>query len=120
MNWKVFKRDDPSTYPELDCPLLICWTNGMRHCFYTAKWDNRYKQFVRDLRQCVFYEGDIFYKYLAYVPYIENELHPIKCGKEDKRCEYEDDGYCLYKLQCKHQKDSTEYSLGSKPIWKEY
>ena len=120
MNWKVFKRDDPGTYPELDCPLLIYWTNGRRYSYYIAKWDNKYKQFIRDLRRCVFYEGDIFYKYLAYAPCIEKELHPIKCNKEDWKCDYYDNEYCLCENKCEHQKEVTEYALISKPIWKEF
>lgn len=120
MQWKVFKRDNPSTYPDIDCPLLVYWTDGNRDIFYTAKWDNEDKEFVRDLRTIRFYKGDIFYSYLAYVPYIEKELHPIKCDMRYKACGHEDDGYCLFGNKCQGKCQTTEYSLGLKRIWKDF
>ena len=121
MNWKVFKKNDPSTYPEIDCPLLIYWTDGSREIFYTAKWDAEDKEFVHDLRTIRFYKGDIFYAYLSYVPYIENEMHPAKCKEDKYLCSHYDDGYCLGEdTKCKCIEEVTEYSLGYKRIWKEF
>ena len=120
MNWRVFKRDDPDTWPEIDCPLLVCWTNGDDYRLYNAKWDSEDKQFIRDLRWIVFQKGDVFYTYIGYIPYIERELHPIKCAQERPRCAHYDDGYCLCKTKCKSQKEATEYSIGHKRIWKEF
>jgi hypothetical protein len=121
MNWRVFKRDDPDTWPELDCPLLVCWTNGDDYRLYNAKWDSEDKKFIRDLKWIVFQKGDVFYTYIGYIPYIERELHPRKCGKGDRMCAYEDDGYCIGdSCECEHIKFVTEYSIGHKRIWKEF
>jgi hypothetical protein len=120
MNWHVFKRDDPETWPEVDCPLLVCWSNGDDYRLYNAKWDSEDKQFIHDLRWIVFQKGDVFYTYIGYIPYIERELHPIKCAQERPRCAHYDDGYCLCETKCKFQKEVTEYSLGHKRIWKEF
>lgn len=121
MNWRVFKRDDPSTWPEIDCPMLICWTNGDDYRLYNAKWDSEDKQFIRDLKWIVFQKGDIFYTYIGYIPYIEKECHPAKCKGDRYLCSEYDDGYCLGDdLGCKCMEVVTEYSLGYKCIWKEF
>ena len=75
---------------------------------------------MRDLRWICFEKGDIFYIYVGYIPYIENEFHPMKCSKKDEICEYEDDGYCLCKRKCKYQCETIEYLLGLKRIYKEF
>ena len=121
MDWKVFKKDDPSTYPEIDCPLLICWTNGEESRFYTGNWDNEDKKFVRDLKWMFFYEGDIFYQYLSYAPFIERECHPAKCEDDRYMCSNYDSGYCLGEdTGCRCIRIVTEYSIGHKRIWKEF
>lgn len=120
MNWRVFKRDDPDTWPEVDCPLLVCWTNGDDYHLYNAKWDNEDKQFIRDLKWIVFQKGDVFYTYIGYIPYIERELHPRVCSINDRNCIDEDDGYCISDIECPHMKIKTEYSIGRKRIWKEF
>lgn len=120
MNWHIYKRDDPNTWPEIDCPMYVCWTNGDRYRFYDARWDNEDKHFMHDLRWIVFEQGDVFYAYVGYIPYIEKEFHPIKCSKKDEICEYEDDRYCLCDKKCEYQYEVTEYLLGSKRIWKDF
>lgn len=121
MNWKVFKREDPNTWPKVDCPLFVCWTNGKRHKFYDARWDTEAKRFMHDWRWIFFEkEGDIFYVSIGYIPYIERETHPMKCITIDSACEYEDDGYCLFDGFCTCQKEITEYMIGYKRIWKEF
>lgn len=120
MNWHVYKRDDPSTHPDIDCPMYVCWTNGERYRFYDARWDNEGKRFMHDWRWIWFEQGDIFYAYVGYIPFIEWECHPIKCNKEDSICEYDDNGYCLCENSCNHQRHAIEYSLGYKRIWKKF
>lgn len=121
MNWHVFKKDDPSTYPDIDCPMLVCWTNSDRYLLYNARWDNEVNKFMNsDFRWILFEKGDIFYSYIAYIPYIEKVLHPIKCDMKYKIGEHEDDGYCLCGNKCKGKCETTEYSLGLKRIWKDF
>ena len=121
MNWHVFKRDDPKTWPEIDCPLLLCWTDGDGYRLYNAKWDKEDKQFIRDLKWIVFPKGDVFYSYIGYIPYIERECRTRKCEKDNRMCEDNDDGYCMSDFcKCEYIKFVTEYSIGYKRIWKEF
>ena len=123
MNWKVFKRNDPNTHPEINCPMIVykpydsCFTldvhyfDSERKRFYqkeggNAKWYKNY--------------DECYYSYITRIPYLEKEVQPIKCNLECERCEYEDDGYCLCEEKCHHQREVTEYILGSTKIWKEF
>ena len=116
MRWKVFNFNDHSTWPELNCPLLVFFTNNDWPCI--LQWDKEGHCFVDEHRS--YYPTQCFYKYIGYMPYIERECHPIKCVIKEGVCDYEDDGYCLNEKKCKHQYKTKEYALGSKPIWKEY
>jgi hypothetical protein len=107
----------------------VCWRDGNDYRLYHARWDNEAKTFMNsDFRWISFSKGDIFYSYVGYIPYIEKECHPIKCGYFDENGEecacpygFDDNGYCMnYEFKCEHMKVVTEYSLGSKPIWKEF
>lgn len=121
MNWRVYKHEDPSTYPEIDCPMYVCWTNGERYRFYDARWDNEGKHFMHDWRWICFERGDVFYAYVSYIPYIEKECHPAKCKGDKYLCSDYDNGYCLGDDRgCKCMEVTTEYSLGYKRIWKEF
>lgn len=116
MNYKVFKMDDPETWPELNCPLLVWKPN--QEWPYIFQWDPRGRCFLDD--RVTYQPKMCFYQYIGYMPYIEKECHPIKCGFNDWDCPSYDDGYCLCDEKCGDQKEVTEYMLGSKPIWKEY
>lgn len=122
MNWHVFKIDDPSTHPDIDCPMVVyrpytsCFTLDIHY------FDNEQKKFYqKEGGSGRWYKAydECFYFYVGYIPYIEDEYHPIKCNKKDELCEYEDDGYCLCENKCGYQKIVTEYALGYKRIWKD-
>lgn len=117
MNYKVFNFNDPSTWPELNCPLLVFFTNDDWPLI--LQWDNESRCFVDNHHS--YYPTQCFYKYIGYMPYIEKELHPAKCKEDRYLCSHYDDGYCLGEdTKCKSIEMVTEYMLGSKPIWKEY
>ena len=116
MNYKVFNFDDPSTWPELNCPLLVFLTNDDWPLI--LQWDNEVHCFVDNHRS--YYPTQCFYKYIGYMPYIERECYPIKCAFDNLECPSWDDGYCMQDKKCEYQKEVIEYSLGSKQIWKEY
>lgn len=115
MNYKVFNMKDKETWPELNCPLLV-FLEGCEWPF-VWQWDKENSCFVDN--NLAYYPERCFYKYIGYMPYIERELHPSKCIYHGM-CGYEDDGYCLMDIKCEHKKKITEYSLGSKAIWKEF
>lgn len=123
MNWKVFKLDNPSTHPDIDCPMVVykpytsCFTLDIHY------FDNERKKFYQkeggDGRWYKAYD-ECFYSYIGYLPYIEKEFHPIKCDMQYKTCEHEDDGYCLCDNKCRGKCQTTEYSLGLNRIWKDF
>ena len=115
MNWKVFNRDNPDTWPEVDCLFFVYNDEDI---LAVCNWDPVLKCFY-DLNGFAEY-WECFYVSVGYLPYIEKELHPIKCMKEHFLCEHEDDGYCLCKTECKYKREATEYSIGHKRIWKEF
>lgn len=117
MNYKVFKMDEPETWPELNCPLLVWKPN--QEWPYIFQWDPKAQCFLDD--RVTYRPKMCFYKYIGYMPYIEKELHPYKCKEGRYLCSNYDDGYCFGEdTKCRCIKEVTEYSLGSKPIWKEY
>ena len=116
MNYKVFKIDEPETWPELNCPLLV-WKPNIEWP-YIFQWDPNGRCFIDN--RVAYRPKMCFYKYIGHMPYIEKELHPIKCGFDVWDCPHYDDGYCLYDKKCEHQKEATEYFLELKRIWKEY
>ena len=116
MNWHVFKRDDPNTWPQVNCPMLVCWTNNNDYKLYNVKWDDEKQCYMHDLKKVMFYEGDVFYSYIGCIPYIQKECHPIKCGIDRHLCVHYDNGYCLSEKKCKGQEVATEYMLGFKSV----
>lgn len=121
MIWHVFKIDDPETYPDMNCPMIVCQSPDDWPEIY--QWDNIEHVFINDyqtkkLNRC-------FYSYVGYLPYIERELHPVVCGcSSDFTCPYgsDDNGYCLFDddFKCGFMKPKTEYSIGYKRIWREW
>lgn len=116
MNYKVFNFNDSSTWPEINCPLLVFWTNDDWPLI--LQWDKEARCFVDNYRS--YYPTQCFYKYISSMPYIERELRPMKCGKLENMCEYDDDGYCMYDGPCSYKKEITEYAIAYKRIWKEF
>ena len=120
MNWKLYKKDDPSTWPKVDCPIIIAMQNTVRSATYY--WDNKQKRF------CNRYSGrdfvsvrECFYAYIGYIPSEYKTLYPTKCMREDsKRCAYEDDGYCMFESECEFAKKVAEYTFEPQRIWKEF
>lgn len=123
MDWKVFKINDLSTHPEIDCPMVVyrpytsCFTLDVHY------FDNEQKKFYQkeggNSRWYKAYD-ECYYFYVGYLPYIEKECHPMICNKKDEMCEHEDDKYCLSDDPCKYKKDTTEYLLGYKRVWDDF
>ena len=118
MNWHVFKRDDPSTYPESDCPMLLYTENESGRFTLSVRYWNKEENAFWSLKGCTWFippsDWTCFYTYITHLPYIEKELHPVKCSKNKPRCAHYDDGYCLAETGCKSAKVVTEYMIGLK------
>ena len=116
MNWHVFNRDNPDTWPKLDCKFLVCGDNEE---LVVCKWDKALKCFYDDKGFAEYWE--CFYVTIGYLPYIKRELCSPKCMREyPPYCEYEDDGYCLCGVECPYKIEVMEYCLGDKCVWKEF
>ena len=125
MNWRVYKRDDPSTHPEIDCPVLLC-----RH--YTSTMTLAVHYFDKERNK--FYENDggiyrwyktydeCFYTYITYIPNGYKVYKPIRCLNDDNcKIGCADDGYCMYDFyKCEQQVVVNEYEIETKRIWKDF
>lgn len=124
MNWHLFRQDDPNTWPQIDCPMVIHtgWINEHEpKLFQIARWDNKNKWFKVDSSAIVMTE--CCYAYIGYAPSGYKTTYPTKCMRErNDRCAYDDDGYCMLDrtYACEHKQDVAEYSLEEKRIWKEF
>ena len=120
-NAHVFRRDDPSTYPELGCPMLVYIEDKKGNYSLSIRTWNKKEKAFNKFGGCTYIiptsDEACFYEYITHVPYIEKELHPTKCSKNLPRCVHYDDGYCLSEnKKCKSAKVVTEYMLGLKHI----
>ena len=123
MNWHVFKKDDPNTYPEIDCPILVyddVWCE-----FYICKWNHIINSFFEPREKLLHTWKECYYQYIGYVPNGYKEIKTNKCVLNTEYvCEYEDDGYCFDAPEdayCPFCKKVIEYSLNdNKRIWKEF
>ena len=120
MKWHVYKKDDPNTWPQIDCPMVVYFagSGGLSLDFY---WDNEENYFVDD---CGCLEVDeCYYAYIGYVPSGYKASYPTKCAC-DKRCPhgFDDDGYCMSDrtFACEHKRDVIEYWVEKRAIWKEF
>ena len=116
MNWKVFRRDDPDTWPQIDCKFLVCGDNDT---LAVCEWDKVLKCFYDERGFTEYWE--CFYATIGYLPFIERELRLAKCKGDRCLCSDYDDGYCLGDDRgCKCMEVVTEYSIGHKRIWKDF
>ena len=121
MNWHLYRKDDPNTWPEIDCPMLV-YDDEMDE-LYICKWNHELSKFVSKKKKIIHYWKECYYKYIGYVPngYTVRKAKMCACPN---RCEYEDDGYCFDKprnVVCKHMEKRTVYALNdNKRIWKEF
>lgn len=119
MKWHVYKRDDPSTYPKIDCPILILLNDVT---VVVCKWDNEQKCFYND--EFCFDDG-CFYACIGYLPYMYQTHHPVGCNYDRLRlCPhgFDDDGYCICddRFKCEHQVVRNEYEIMMRRVWKEF
>lgn len=134
MHWKLYRKDDPNTWPEIDCPMFTCryfWDN-----FYELKimyWDQDENSFYYVENMTKFYciEDELYYQYIGYIPSGYKTIKTKKCQYTDEHgerysCPYglEDDGYCFDIAEgtdCMFCKEVIEYSINdNKIIWKEF
>ena len=132
MNWHVYRKDDPSTWPEIDCPMLVCrWFSDILYELKIMYWDRDKSLFyyTTHMGMSICEEDELYYVYVGYIPNGYQVLHPVKCGCVDEngneyRCPYgmDDDGYCMYDEEiCEYKKIVNEYALNDNlRIWKEF
>ena len=121
MKWRLYKKDDPNTWPQIDCPMVLSMFGNIRfstygwdneeHCFYNRNEDTNYTP-----------NEECFYHYIGYIPN-SYEVHELLKCKNDTNCPIggDDDGYCMYDFyQCENQVRVNEYSVEEKRIWKEF
>ena len=123
MNWYVFNREDPETWPELNCPMLVYY--DLLDTLYICKWDNDINKFFEEVdcdKRFLHHFKECFYSYIGYIPNGYKVLHPVRCLNDDNcKIGCADDGYCMYDFcKCEQQKVINEYVVDTKRIWKEF
>lgn len=119
MKWYVFKKDDPSTYPEIDCPMLVFKNFDDDYLFARSHWDNVAKCFVGDGASAW---NECYYAYICYVPSGHKVHQTLRC-LNDKNCKFgcNDDGYCMYDFcECEQQVVRNEYEVMREWVWKKF
>ena len=122
MKWHLYKRDDPSTWPTIDCPMVVYKSYSknnttMTVCIWCKKFDKFYEKtdHYYNFNEC-------YYAYIGYVPCGHKTHKLLKCI-DDVACDIgcADDGYCMYNhFKCEQQKEVNEYEIEEKRIWKEF
>jgi hypothetical protein len=121
MSWQLYKKDDPNTWPELDCPMLIYKEDF--NSLHIWRWNNELNKFINDdTERVIHYTRECYYQYIGYVPNGYKAIETSRCMDELRpRCEFEDDGYCMNDVCCKFKQTVNEYVLNdNKRIWKEF
>ena len=119
MKWHVYKQDDPNTWPQIDCPMVVC--DKPTEVLMICVWDKDSNQFCEERHSWHHDFDECYYAYIGYVPSGYKTLYPVKCMRgDDNRCAYDDDGYCMFESECKFAKEAPEYSIKEKAIWKEF
>ena len=120
MKWHLYKKDDPNTWPKIDCPMVVCLYHPNRDMnLWICKWNKDNNWFVRE-EVVNFYTEECYYAYIGYVPNGYKTLYPTRCMKKGIRCADEDDGYCMFESPCEFAKEVPEYEIEKKRIWKEF
>ena len=124
MTWRLYKKDDPNTWPQIDCPMLVYYPykqyHDSEHIIFMCRWDNDRKQFFTPKKW--WGEKELYYAYVGYVPSGHKTHEVVKC-MDDNSCEFgwDDDGYCMYDhCECDQQRKMNEYSIEEKAIWKDF
>lgn len=122
MKWHLYKKDDPNTWPKIDCPMVIAMKNTVR--ISTYGWDNENHCFYE---RCSgtnrLSKNDCFYAYIGHIPSGYKTCHPIICTCDNCPEGYDDNGYCMDydgDYTCEYKKEVAEYSIEEKRIWKEF
>ena len=120
MNWHLYKKDDPNTWPQIDCPMIVYFDGKIMSCVYS--WDNNKHCFIDDRNIGNWSFEECYYSRIAYVPSGYKTHDTIKCGDDSRlRCSGEDDGYCMYDhFECQQQRKVNEYEIEMKRIWREF
>ena len=123
MKWHVYKKDDPNTWPQIDCPMIVYYDDKIMSCVYF--WNNDKHCFFDDKNIGEWGFEECYYAYIGYVPNGYKTCYPIRCTKENCWCKdgYDDNGYCLDydgDYSCGYKKIVPEYTVEEKRIWKEF
>lgn len=121
MNWRLFRKDDPNTWPKIDCPMLLYKVYGDSSKILEVHfWDKKRKQFY-ELGKWYKNYDECYYQYIGYIP-DGYKIIEVQMCTTTAPCEFEDDGYCMHpNTSCPYCLKVNCYSLNDdKRIWKEF
>ena len=122
MKWHVFKNDDPSTWPQINCPMIVVREySPINIHILICEWDDKLNKFIENKDHYYNFQ-ECFYSYVGYIPSGYKTHHLIRC-LNDNNCKIgcADDGYCMYDFcKCEQQSTVNEYEIETKRIWRDF
>ena len=124
MKWRLYKKDDPNSWPQIECPMVVYCPfrqyHDSEHIIFMCRWDNDRKQFFTPKKW--WDEKELYYAYVGYVPSGYKTHEVLKCMNDDDcKIGCDDNGYCMYDFyKCEQQRRVNEYTIEEKAIWKEF
>ena len=123
MNWKLYKKDDPNTWPQIDCPMIVYKEYGPKNIItVVCVWDKQRNAFYEKVDHHYYNFSECYYSRITHVP-SEYKTHEVLMCKDDSDCKIgcDDDGYCMYDFcNCEQQRWVNEYEIEMKRVWKEF
>jgi hypothetical protein len=122
MKWHLYKKDDPNTWPQIDCPMVVYkGDDALNVGIY--RWSKQLTMFYDGKNSQLLCCQECYYAYVGYVPSGYKTLYPVICTCKDCPEGYDDNGYCMdynNDCACGHKKQKAEYSIEEQRIWKEF
>ena len=123
MNWHLYKKDDPNTWPQIDCPMVVYKEYGPKNITtIVCVWDKQRNAFYEKEDHHYYNFGECYYSRITHVPN-GYKTHEVLMCADDSNCKIgcDDDGYCMYDFyNCEQQRRVNEYEIENKAIWKEF
>ena len=123
MKWHLYKKDDPNTWPKIDCPMVVYKEYSKDNVtIVVCTWDKKFNKFYENAEHHYYNFSECYYAYIGYVPSGYKTHKVLKC-MDDSNCKIGccDDGYCMYDFcECEQQREINEYEIETMRIWKEF
>lgn len=115
IEWHLYRKDNISTYPKFECPLLLAKDGIVRNALHF--YDKDKNEFYNNRSVHKYSFNECYYAYINLVPTSYSEHIVSKCAIKNRSCEYYDDTYCLKDEMCVHRVKNSEFSINYETIY---